>query len=445
MINRKEFLGMAAVATSGIFMPTVGYSKNREQQEELLAIANSEEFILKNVRLEIGFEYNDDNKVKATKTALYNLHIKDGVILELTTGDLSVVNVKQIDAGGLLMLPSFSDMHIHIDKTFYGQGWNAEPINARSVKDMIELERQILPDMLLNSTSKAEKAITLLNSKGSCFARCQTNVEPTSGLRSLENLKIAIENKKDNIESEIVAFPQHGIIYSDSEKLLREAASLGVDYIGGLDPTTVDGNMQRSLDIMLSVALDYNKGVDIHLHESAKTGIAAIEYLINKVRENKALQARTYISHGFALAQIPQVELEAICEEFADLGIGVISTVPIGKTIMPIPTFYKYKVKVMTGTDSIVDHWSVFGSCDMLEKARLSAELYGWRDEFHLSRALKIATKDQQLPLDDKGKMQWPKKSDQASFVLVDASCSAQAVARLPKREYVFYKGKRVV
>jgi cytosine/adenosine deaminase-related metal-dependent hydrolase len=118
--------------------------------------------------------------------------------------------------------------------------------------------------------------------------------------------------------------------------------------------------------------------------------------------------------------------------------------VPIGKTIMPIPTLKKYGVKLMTGTDSIVDHWMPFGTCDMLEKAKLCAQLYGWTDEYNLSRALHIATTNEVLPLNDAGVRVWPATGDDAHFILVKASCSAEAVARLPKREGVFFKGKMI-
>ncbi len=60
-----------------------------------------------------------------------------------------------------------------------------------------------------------------------------------------------------------------------------------------------------------------------------------------------------------------------------------------------------------------------------------------------LSRALGIATGDV-LPLNDKGERVWPKAQDDASFVLVDASCSAEAVARISPRTATFHKGNLV-
>lgn len=442
MINRKQFLGMTAAAAGGLFLPSIA---SEAKASTTRSGVKANQLILTNVLLETGFDYNAQGQVQGTKTELFEIHIANGVIASIhKRGMYSTDEVLKVDMEGMLMLPGFRDMHIHIDKTYYGERWYGDPKPGRGVKDMIDLERRILPNLLVKSVEKAEMAIDLMNSQGTYFARCQTNVDPTSGLKSLENLKIALENKKTVIGSEIVAFPQHGILYSDSEGLLREAAQMGVDYIGGLDPTTVDGNMEKSLDIMVKIALDYEKGIDIHLHEGAKTGIPAIKHILKYVEANKALQGRTYISHGFALGQIESNELEGLSEQMSALGVGVISTVPIGRSMMPIPTFYKHNVSVMTGTDSIIDHWQPFGTCDMLEKAKRCAELYGWTDEFKLSRALQIATKDQITPLDYRGERQWPKVGDSADFVLLKASCSAEAVARTPEREETYYKGNRV-
>ncbi|MGL4585163.1 MAG: amidohydrolase [Flavobacterium sp.] len=441
-MNRKQFLGLTTAAAGGLFMTS--FNSSEEQSQKGSDKTHGQEFVLINVLLEDGFDYNDQGQVRFTKTSLYDLHIANGMIVSIDIAGTKSHDIPKIDGGKFLLLPGFRDMHIHIDKTFYGERWYGEHKPGRTVKDMIDLERRIIPGLLVKSVEKAEMAIDLMNSQGTYFARCQTNIDPTSGLKSLENLKIALENKKNVIGSEIVAFPQHGIVYSDSEALLKEAAQLGVDFIGGLDPTTVDGNMEKSLDIMIQVALDYNKGIDIHLHEGAKTGIPAIQYILKQVEANKALQGRTYISHGFALGQIEAKELAILSEQMSAYGVGVISTVPLGRSMMPIPTFYKHKVGVMTGTDSIVDHWQPFGSCDMLEKAKHCAELYGWTDELRLSRALQIATKDQILPLNENGERQWPKVGDSADFVLVKASCSAEAVARTPDREATFYKGNKV-
>ncbi|CAM3241139.1 putative protein with metallo-dependent hydrolase domain, commonly a deaminase (fragment) [Xenorhabdus nematophila ATCC 19061] len=70
-------------------------------------------------------------------------------------------------------------------------------------------------------------------------------------------------------------------------------------------------------------------------------------------------------------------------------------------------------------------------------------QLYIRPNEQTLSRALAIATGNV-LPLNDKGERIWPKALDDASFVLVDASCSAEAVARISPRMATFHHGEMV-
>lgn len=84
-------------------------------------------------------------------------------------------NVQQlanaIDAKGLLMLPAFKDMHIHIDKTLYGLPWQALSAKRRTVQDMIAYEQQIIPELLKTSTHRAELLIDILQNYGTTFAR----------------------------------------------------------------------------------------------------------------------------------------------------------------------------------------------------------------------------------------------------------------------------------
>ncbi len=57
--------------------------------------------------------------------------------------------------------------------------------------------------------------------------------------------------------------------------------------------------------------------------------------------------------------------------------ISIASTVPIGTLHMPLKQLHDKGVKVMTGTDSVIDHWSPYGLGDMLEKSQsVRAALY---------------------------------------------------------------------
>src|SRR5690606_25297456 len=296
---------------------------------------------------------------------------------------------------------------------------------------------------LENSTYKAEKLIEWLQSKGTSFARSHVNMEPTSKLDSLRNLQVALENKRKVFGAELVAFPQHGVFYTDTAPYLKEAATMDIDFIGGVDPYSIDGAIEKTMDFTVQLALDHNKGIDIHLHESGESGLKTVEYLIDKVNENPVLKGKTYLSHCFVLGKLGEIKQEEVAEKLGAAQIGIVSTVPFGWLTMPIPTLLKHQVKVMTGNDSIVDHWNTFGTGSVLEKANLAAQLYGHSTELGLSRMLKLATAGP-TPLDEKGTQLWPKVGDTADLVLVDASCSAEAVSRVSEVKSLIYNGKVV-
>ncbi|HEV7317865.1 MAG TPA: amidohydrolase family protein [Ensifer sp.] len=450
--SRRAFLSQTgmlttACAVAGLSggMVREASAKSGDSGGEVLTKAVAERhYLLTGVRLEEGFEYDNDIVV-ATRTALYALEIKDGAIVALHPEKAALPEgLPRYEARGQLLLPSMRDMHIHLDKTFYGGPWQApRPRQGKTIMDMIALEEKLLPQLLPTSQERAEGLIALLQSKGSTVARSHCNIDPVSGLKSLEHLQRALENHRDDFECEIVAFPQHGLLHSKVDGLMREAMQMGVQYVGGLDPTNVDAAMEKSLDAMFQIALDTGKGVDIHLHETSPAGVAAVNYMIDTVEKNPALHGKVTISHAFALTTLTPEQLEETASRMAEYKISIASTVPIGGLMMPLPQLTEKGVFVMTGTDSVIDHWSPFGSGDMLEKAYLYAQLYRGSDEFRLSRALSIATGGI-LPLDDQGKRAWPKVGDAASFTLAAASCSAEAVARVSARSATFHRGRLV-
>ena len=436
-ISRKDFLKSSALAMAGITLTPTVMSANTFSEDKVLGVNGK--LILKNVRLETGFEY-EEGEVISTKTDLFLVETENGKITKIAPND---PKAKAVDAKGFLMLPAFKDMHIHLDKTFYGDKWQAVRKRKGGVKGMIALEEQIMPEILKNSTYKAEKMIELIQSKGTAFARSHVNIEPTSKLDSLKNLQKALDNKKKSFGAEIVAYPQHGVFYKNSVPYLKEAAQMNIDFIGGVDPYTIDGAIEKTIDFTVQLALDYQKGIDIHLHETGESGLKTVEYLIDKVNENPSLKGKTFFSHCFILGKLDKIKQEEIAEKLGNARVGIASKIPIGNLIMPLPTLQKHNVTVYTGNDSIIDHWNTYGTGSVLEKANLYAQLYGQSTEFLLSRSLKLATANL-TPLDDKGVQQWPKTGDDADFVLLNASCSAEAVSRISNVESLIYRGNVV-
>lgn len=407
-----------------------------------------EAYYLANVRLETGFveekkAWLDAPVITHTSTQLKTLRIADGRIAEILDADAAIPpDATSFDAQGQLMLPTFRDMHIHLDKTFYGGPWQATLPTEHGRADRVAQEREILPQLLAVAEERTAAMIRLMHSHGTTVCRSHCNVDPVSKLGNLEHLKASFERFKDTLESKIIIFPQHGLLASDSVGLMREALqSGGVSYVGGVDPSSFDNAMEKSVDTTVQLAVDYGVGIDIHVHEAKETAIPAFNRIMDHMEQNKQLQGNVTFSHAYALAELSSAELADIAARMKALGVTFATAVPIGKDAMPIREMHEAGVQVICGTDSVVDWWDSFGNCDILQKASEIARIQYRSTEFELNRTLGYAT-GFITPLSDNGEQVWPKAGDEASFNLLPASCSAEAVARLPARTAVFHKGR---
>ncbi len=398
---------------------------------------------LTNIRLESGYQYDPSGLVTGTETALCHVRVQGGKIAEIVSADTPIHDdLPKLDVRNRLMLPALKEMHIHIDKTYYGGPWKACTPNPRGIFSRIEEERELLPRLLPTAQLRAEKMLELLLRNGHTHIRTHCNIDPVVGLKNLEATMAAIESYNGKLTAEVVAFPQHGLLRSESVGLVREAMRRGAKLVGGVDPATVDENIEKSLNTMIELAVEANADLDVHLHDPGSLGIFTFKRLAALTRE-AGWQGRVTISHALALGDIPLDEAAEVAEMLADLGISITSTVPINRPTIPIPLLQEKGVAVSLGNDSITDHWSPFGTGDTLEKASRLAERFRRMDERSLGETLGFITGGV-TPLNRSGEQVWPKVGDEANVILVEASCSAEAVARRTKPSAVLYQGQVV-
>lgn len=400
-------------------------------------IKMSKKFWLKNVSLENGF-IDENERIVGTETDLFHLLIEDGRIAEISSAKPSGKDIEIVDAKGLLAIPSFEEKHIHLDKTHFGGHWRAAtPFSG--VEDRIAEEEKFLTSFLSYTAGRAEKLLQHITDLGVTHARVHCNVDPVVGLGNLKRVRTALDRYRDKLSYELVAFPQHGLLRSESVQFMKDAMRDGAQIVGGIDPATLDNDIERSLHQTMDMAVEFDADIDMHLHDTGSLGIYTIKRLCDVV-DKAGWHGRVNISHGYALGSSPESEVIDTAEAMKHLGISLATTVPIDRPCPNIPLLAEKGVSVNLATDSINDHWSPFGSGDLLEKASRMAEKFGWIDEYSLTRALGLITNGS-TPLDSDGDRQWPKVGDPANMVFLDCLCSAEAVARIPKRRAVMYKG----
>lgn len=392
---------------------------------------------IKNVLLETGREEIAKNTI-VTKTKQVCLFIQDGIIEEMA--DAVPADAEDVvDAKGYLALPSLSDNHIHLDKGHYGGKWHAV-VPMKSVAERIEEEQGFLRDFLAETPQKAQALIDLITGNGATFLRVQTNVDPVIGLENVAVIKEVLEKNKHKLDYEIAVFPQHGTVATEELGLLSKALEdEAVTILGGLDPATIDGDIEKSLKITFDLAAKYQKEVDIHLHDRGSLGIYEINRIIDYTLASN-LQGKVQISHALALGDISGAELNNIVRRLKEADIAINTTVPIDTQALSIPVLRSQGVRVNVINDNINDHWSPFGTGDLIERASRAAEVFSMTDEFALSRALGFVTKGI-TPLDNEGNQVWPKVGDKANILFAKAESSAHLVGRVCKERVVLFRG----
>ena len=395
---------------------------------------------IKNVLLEVGREEISKNDI-VTKTKKVSLCIEDGIIKEIAD-DVPENAEEVIDAKGYLAVPSLVDNHIHLDKGHYGGKWKAVvPMN--NVAERIVEEQGFLKDFLLETPKKAQALIDLITSNGATFLRVHVNVDPTVELENLNIIKEVLENNKHKLDYEIVVFPQHGTLTTEYKGLLTKALKDDkVTVIGALDPATIDYDIEKSLKTTFDLAKKYNKEIDIHLHDRGTLGIYEINRIIDYTVSSN-LQGKVQISHGLALGDISNNELDTIAKRLKEAKITINTTAPIDTKALSIPILQSHGISVNVVNDNINDHWSPFGTGDLIQRVSRAAEIFSMCDEVSLSEALGLVTNGI-TPLDKEGKQVWPKVGDKANILFVKAESSAHLVARVCPERVILFKGRFV-
>lgn len=395
---------------------------------------------LKNVRLETGY-IKENGIVTGTETEIKHLVIEDGKISRIVDANEPIPgDVKVKDAMGLLLLPSFVEKHVHLDKTYMGEKWKA-CTPAAGVLERCEIEKNSLASMPSSTKSRAQRLLDVLLSAGSTHVRTHVDIYPEVQIQNLVGVNKALETYANKVSSEVVAFAQHGLLKNGTVQLMREAVRNGAGIVGSVDPATVDNNIEESLVQLLDIAVEGNVDIDLHLHDPGHLGTFTMKRLAYLTKQ-AGWEGRVAVSHAFGLGDVSKEEAREMAYILKDAGISIITSLPIGRGV-PVDLLDECGVDVAVGNDNIFDSWWPTGNGDILERAGRLLEKYRWTNEVALSQALRFITGGI-TPLNREGIQAWPKPGVEANMILVDSSCSAETIARRSERKAVFYKGNIV-
>lgn len=365
------------------------------------------------------------------------------------TGPAALAGAAVVEGRGRILLPSFSDVHVHLDSTRLGLPFRPHT-GAPGVWNMMLNDRN---NWRGAEATVAERAILTLGAmieRGTTRVRSYAQVDVDAGLERFEGVLAAREALRDRADVAVIAFPQAGLLReAGSVEMLEEALRLGADVVGGIDPCALDRDPARHLDLVFGLAEKYRVPVDIHLHEPGQLGLFSAQLILERTKA-LGMQGLVTISHGYGLVDLPAGQLQELIEEMGALDVSMATIAPAGAPL-PLEQLAAAGVRVGLGQDGQRDYWSPYGNADMLDRTWQLAFTGKFRADELIEHCVAVATIGGSSVIDS-GMQRLASVADRpglavgdpAELVLVEGDTVTAAVMdRLPGRT-VIHRGRVV-
>lgn len=388
--------------------------------------------------------------------AASDVTLEDGVIASVrpvradtAAADQAPPGAGVVEGNGRILLPSFSDVHVHLDSNRIGLPFRPHT-GAPGVWGMMLNDRQNWRDAEASVADRATACLGAMIERGTTRVRSYAQVDVDAGLERFEGVLAAREAHRNRADVEVIAFPQAGLLReAGSAEVLEEALKLGADVVGGIDPCSLDRDPVRHLDIVFGLAEKYSVPVDIHLHEPDQLGLFSAQLILERTKA-LGMQGLVTISHGYGLADLPAGQLQELIEEFAALDISLATIAPAGQPL-PLQQLAAAGVRVGLGQDGQRDYWSPYGNADMLDRTWQLAFTSRFRADELIEHCVAVATiggasvmNPQAQRLSSVTDRPGLRVGDPAELVLVEGETVTAAVMdRLPGRT-VLHRGQVV-
>lgn len=332
-----------------------------------------------------------------------DVRISDGMICEIGENLKVSEGEEIIEGNGGLMLPPFVDCHVHLDTclSLDDTGPNISGTLFEGIRVWSEYRKKLTKDEV---QKRALRTIKLYLEKGVQYVRSHVDISnDLTAFRALLELK---EKVADEIEIQLVAFPQDGILTSETvQKNLEEAVSMGADVVGGIphfELTTEHGN--RSIRHILELAQKYDKLVDIHCDEIDDEQSRFLEVLAAQAYET-GMERKVSASHTTAMHSYNDAYCSKLYRVLHMSGINIIAnplvnvnlqgrfdTYPKRRGITRMKELLENGINVSLGHDDIYDPFYPLGNGDMTEVLSMGLHLCHMMGYHELNHSYRIIT-----------------------------------------------------
>jgi len=286
----------------------------------------------------------------------------------------------EVDAVANLVMPTYVNGHIHLDKCFLQE--KMRPNKDYTFSECLELTWEHKARYTTgNILERAGRAIEEGILNGTTVFRAFADVDSIGQLRGLKGLLALREHWRNVVRIEVVAFPQEGIIRDPgTAELMEEAMRLGADIVGGLPWfEMLDEDARAHIDFCFDLARRYDKDIHMLVDDTDNPLSRSLEYLAVKTMR-EGYQGRVSASHCGALAAYNEVHAHKVMELLKQANVSIssnphISLVvqgrydqePIRRGITRVKQLWQHGVNVFSSQDDVADPFYPFGRNDQQE------------------------------------------------------------------------------
>ena len=359
-----------------------------------------------------------------------------------------------IHLDGALVTPPLVEAHIHLDAVltvgqprynesgslFEGIAIWAERVRSLTVEDVKARVRTVLRWQLACGVQHVRSHVDVCDPE----------------LRALRALVELREEVGDQMDLQLVAFPQQGIFSFDGgPELMRKAVAMGADVVGGIPHFELTREMGvRSVELAFALAAEHGLRVDIHCDETDDDHSRFVEVMVAETIRRR-MSGRVTASHTTAMHSYNNAYANRLVRNIARAGLHMVTN-PLDNSVLQgrfdgypvrrghtrIKELVAAGVNVCIGHDSVMDPWYPLGHADPLQAAFVLAHYGHLSGAEELRRLVDMITVNpaRALGLEDYGLAE----GAPASLVVFDAPSEMDALRLLPRRRLVLRAGRVV-
>ncbi|MFZ0368823.1 MAG: cytosine deaminase [Halobacillus sp.] len=321
------------------------------------------------------------------KEGLWTIRIEQGVIQDITQEVIREHDSTTIDAGGSLVIPPFVEPHIHLDTTLTAGDpeWNKSGTLFEGIQRWSERKDKLTE---ADVKERAKQALSMQISNGIQHVRTHVDVTDPE-LTALKALIQVREEVKNDVDLQLVAFPQEGILsYPNGQELLEEALRLGADAVGAIPHFEFTREYGvESLKIAFDLAEKYDRFVDVHCDEIDDEQSRFVEVVATEALE-RGMGDKVTASHTTAMGSYNDAYTSKLFRLLKMSGIHIIAnplvnihlqgrfdTYPKRRGLTRVKELNEAGINLGFGHDDIFDPWYPLGTGNMLQVLHMGLHL----------------------------------------------------------------------